>query len=249
MAMLIMSGSSTAVVVIAAAAILTPIYVLLGAQLHLAIAVLSVTVLLASGAAVLLLTHPDEILGLLGRNTTLTGRTALWTVVLVFIAQRPWLGYGYQAFWFGQEDTGDVVDLAGWTAGTAHNGFLDLAMNLGLVGLGLFLLGFVTAAWRGRRELRRVRGLEGYWPLLYLAYFFLYNLTETSVLIPTDLVWATYAGTCFSLAASARQRTGSPAREKGRRRRYLSDPEPDASLRAMPQGGPRGRARAWRPGQ
>ena len=35
----------------------------------------------------------------LGRSATLTGRTRIWQMSLDNIAQRPWLGYGFGAFW------------------------------------------------------------------------------------------------------------------------------------------------------
>ena len=42
---------------------------------------------------------PDLILGFLGKDATLTGRTDLWEFVKICISQRPLLGWGFSAFW------------------------------------------------------------------------------------------------------------------------------------------------------
>ena len=42
----------------------------------------------------------DAILGVLGRNSSLTGRIPLWNYLMTnFISQRPWLGHGFGVFW------------------------------------------------------------------------------------------------------------------------------------------------------
>jgi O-antigen ligase len=73
-------------------------------------------------------------------DPTFTGRDAIWRFTLDYVAQRPILGFGYQAFW----QTDELV--SGWTwmewayrSVTAHNGYLDIAVTTGLVGLVLVL--------------------------------------------------------------------------------------------------------------
>jgi O-antigen ligase len=242
--MALLSGSSTTIVVLGAAAILTPLYVLLGGQIHLAIAGGSAALLVAGVAVTLFLVDPSRVLGLVGRDATLTGRTQLWLAVAAFIAMRPWLGHGYQAFWFGEEGTADVKDMAGWAGASAHNGFLDLALALGLVGLALFALKFLISAGKASVNLRRARGLEGIWPLAFLAYFFLYNITETSVLIPTDILWAVYVGTCLSLSPAAVRAADRAARRARHGRPEFAEEVVPESLPEQPEAlAPR----AWAP--
>ncbi len=59
------------------------------------------TFLIAVGSALFayIATHLAVVTGLLGKSVTLTGRLQLWLLCGVMALQRPWLGYGYEAFW------------------------------------------------------------------------------------------------------------------------------------------------------
>lgn len=86
----------------------------------------------------------DEALGpvtkLLGRDLSFTGRVPLWDALLDEIPQHPWLGVGYQAFWGPPGTLSDAARAkAGWTSANGHNGYLDTANELGLIGLSLLL--------------------------------------------------------------------------------------------------------------
>jgi O-antigen ligase len=63
-------------------------------------ALLGVSLLLLTfvGAAGTLL-YSEEVFELLARDPTLTGRTELWSLVGAAVTERPWVGYGYGAFW------------------------------------------------------------------------------------------------------------------------------------------------------
>ena len=87
-----------------------------------------------------------EILLLLGKDPTLTGRTGIWKLVIASAVKRPILGFGYRAFWTGlQGESAHLALTEGWSPTGAHNGFLDVWLNLGLVGLGIVFF----LRWRG----------------------------------------------------------------------------------------------------
>ena len=70
------------------------------------------------------------------------GRTDIWVLVMRSIAKRPLLGYGYYAFWQGLKgESGNIIVAAHWVFGYAHNGVLEIWLQLGLVGTAL---SFVT---------------------------------------------------------------------------------------------------------
>lgn len=75
-------------------------------------------------------------------DPTFTGRNVIWRFALDHIAQRPIVGYGYQAFW----QTGELLNAWtyleswGYRASDAHNGFLNMAVMTGVVGLLLSML-------------------------------------------------------------------------------------------------------------
>jgi O-antigen ligase len=74
-------------------------------------------------------------------DPTFTGRNDIWEFALDHIKQRPIFGFGYQAFW----GTSELVNSWIWTeswgyrASDAHNGYLNIAVMTGLVGLALAL--------------------------------------------------------------------------------------------------------------
>jgi O-antigen ligase len=72
-------------------------------------------------------------------DTTFTGRNDIWQFTLDHIAQRPIIGFGYQAFWGTSELVNSWTWLESWgyRASDAHNGFLNVAVTTGLVGLAL----------------------------------------------------------------------------------------------------------------
>jgi O-antigen ligase len=129
----------------------------------------------------------------LGRDATLSGRTLIWKEVWIFIAQRPWLGWGYDAFWRGiQGEAFRVVAAVHFMVFHAHNGFLEIWLELGATGLALFALSYLRA-WQ--RLWPRVRAGEidrVMWMILVLALILLYDLDENSLLIYNGLFWTLY---------------------------------------------------------
>lgn len=90
----------------------------------------------------------DRFLGMFGKDSTLTGRTALWDAAANEIRQRPWLGLGMEGFWFydsGVAQTLNENDHKDFgTKLTFHNSYLEVAVHLGYVGLTLFI---ISLAW------------------------------------------------------------------------------------------------------
>ncbi|MGQ9765714.1 MAG: O-antigen ligase family protein [Armatimonadota bacterium] len=81
----------------------------------------------------------ERILALLGRDLTLTGRIPLWLILIPMAWERPLLGYGYGAFWLGESGPSAAVWAVTWDAMHAHNGYLDVWLELGLIGAGIAL--------------------------------------------------------------------------------------------------------------
>ena len=140
--------------------------------------------------AVLLSTHFDQFMSLLGKDSTLTGRTQIWEGVTQAIAKRPSLGYGYSAFWLGMKgESANVVVAARWIVPAAHNGLLDLWLQLGSVGLLLFGLALVWGCKEAFCCLTRVGGVPVEWCAGIMLLTVLYNVDESSLMIPGELLW------------------------------------------------------------
>jgi exopolysaccharide production protein ExoQ len=142
----------------------------------------------------------------LGRNATLSGRTAIWTLVLRSIAKRPLLGYGFYAFWQGlRGESANAIVGAHWVFGYAHNGILEICLQLGLVGTGLFFLTLFQAMRNAWFCLRNGCPPGAEWYIGVIALTIMYNVDESTVLWPIDLLSILYVVACCGLAKAARQ--------------------------------------------
>jgi exopolysaccharide production protein ExoQ len=141
------------------------------------------------------MTYADLIVGALGRDLTLTGRTGIWEVLFDKILNRLWLGYGYKGFWRDMDgESADVWYGTFFMSPNGHNGYLDLVLDLGLVGLGIFVLSFISAVARSAVWLRaHSQPMIAVFPLLYLIYLTLANVTESSLILePNYIFWLLY---------------------------------------------------------
>lgn len=142
----------------------------------------------------------DSFFSSLGKDSTLSGRTDIWRYVWDQIQLRPWLGYGLAAFWNGYEGPSGYVQLAMRIAVIyAHNGFLDIWLSIGLIGLSVFLAGFLVTSRQSLALLRKSNTPEGFWPLLLLTYILLSNLTEGTITTMNSSFWAIYVAVSYSL--------------------------------------------------
>jgi exopolysaccharide production protein ExoQ len=80
----------------------------------------------------------DIIAEALGRDTSLTGRTDVWDAVLL-LNPSPLLGAGYESFWLGRR-LAVLWSEFWWGPNQAHNGYLEVYLNLGVIGLGILSL-------------------------------------------------------------------------------------------------------------
>jgi O-antigen ligase len=108
---------------------------------------------IAAAGFALFLSSGAGILQQLGRNPTLTGRTLIWKAVL---AQpiNPLVGAGFESFWMGNRME-SVWSMSQRGIQQAHDGYLELYLNLGWIGLALLGMLIVTGYWRGMALYRR----------------------------------------------------------------------------------------------
>ena len=149
------------------------------------------------------LLNADTLLSVLGRDTTLTGRTRMWAPLMDEVFKRPWFGHGYGAFWLGWEgESASVWRTVGWTPPHAHNGFFDLTLELGFVGFAVFSLHFLRGIRKAVLRVCSSKTTDAVWLLTYMMFIFVYNLTESSILARNSLLWALYTATLLSLRLS-----------------------------------------------
>ncbi len=197
--LILLSTSKTALIILLTIIALLPFYRALRWNYTLAVPFFITVVLVGGAVAVLLVSNAEGILGVFGRDLSLTGRTDLWAIVLDKISERPWLGYGYGGFWRGWNgESADVWSVVRWEAPHSHNGFLDLWLDLGLLGLTTFALSFIALCLRAVSWLRQTKTAEGLWPLAYLTFLLLANITESS-LLRQNFLWLLYIAVTLSM--------------------------------------------------
>jgi O-antigen ligase len=143
--------------------------------------------ILALVLAVTSSTGSRVLIRLFNRDMTLTTRAEIWVTVLPWIAERPWVGHGYHAFWeIAQRPiherlklTPDEVLPEGYP-GHAHNGVLETAADLGA--MGVLLLGAMVLVATSRALGRAKDTAPSYWPLAVVGAVLAHNLVETSFL-------------------------------------------------------------------
>lgn len=129
--------------------------------------------------------------GTLGRDDTLTGRTDIWADVLPAWEKRPVLGYGLGSFW-----TDARREL--YKIPTSHNGYLDILLDLGEVGLTLYTIWLLSCT----RQLHRALALDYEWASLAICLLIMglvYNISESALNTFTEEMTAVMA--MVSLAA------------------------------------------------
>ena len=99
--------------------------------------------------AVLVGVFSSQILRLFGKSSDLTGRLDIWNAVSGLAQQRPVFGWGWVSYWVPWvEPFTHLAERKGVTYLQAHNAWLDVWLQLGIVGLVLFIGAVVGACWR-----------------------------------------------------------------------------------------------------
>jgi O-antigen ligase len=132
---------------------------------------------------------------MLGRDSTLTGRTEVWAELMPPRSERPLLGYGFGSFWTDARRVQYEIP-------TAHNGYLDILLELGEVGLVIYSVWLLSCA----RQLHSALGQELRWAsfaisLLLMA--LIYNATESAFNSLSEFITATLLLTCFAVTSPA----------------------------------------------
>lgn len=137
-----------------------------------------------------------------GRDATLSGRTEIWDVVPNLV-RNPWVGAGYETFLMGPRLV-ELREIWDNSFQTAHNGYLEVYLNLGWIGVSLFAL-LVIAGYRRVVAAFRWDPAFGSLGLAFFVAVLIYGLAEAPfrMLMPT----------CFFLLWSIIGASQSPAAE------------------------------------
>ncbi|MEG4352821.1 O-antigen ligase family protein [Microcoleus sp. LAD1_D3] len=129
----------------------------------------------------------DIIVGGLGKDLTLTGRTEFWPQLMAAVNQRPWFGYGYDGF-FQQDKLGAgtpayfIYTPNGFQPKNPHNGGIGILLAFGWPGLILMMTSLLLNLAYAVRYLSRSTLEEAGIPICFLVSIIISNITEGYIL-------------------------------------------------------------------
>lgn len=140
-----------------------------------------VLAILLAGVLAILFGGEAGVVHALGRDTNLTGRTDIWKAVIP-LCPNPVVGAGFESFWIGPSHEKLSRTLSNWWGGAqslneAHNGYIEVYLNLGWVGLCLIAWILVSGYWHACAAFRRDPETGGLM-LAYVAAAAIYSITE-----------------------------------------------------------------------
>lgn len=186
----IFTGSASAQMIVIVLLLAYPLYRILRTHPFLLVGLGILGAILVSGGVTWLLLYHESVFMWFGRDATLTGRTQLWQTALTLIAERPLFGHGYTAsFAFDSP----IFRLLIWKdAPHAHNGWLDITLDLGLIGVILFTLHNIRALGQSAIQFRKTQDTIYGVVLVFVIVFLAGSITDTSPLILRDIMWIMY---------------------------------------------------------
>ncbi|QCI68143.1 O-antigen ligase family protein [Phreatobacter stygius] len=167
-------------------------------------------VLLCLGVGSVISPAIGSIVSALPFDASFTGRTDVWAFALEKFAEKPVTGYGFLSFWSLESTKFGIEDNEQWagSASNGHNGFLDTALNLGVIGLVLTVIVLVIQPFRNDLKARR----QGADPIMTTLFFQLWlfsiylSCMESFLFSRTDPVWFSLLVAVFGLRMTARFR-------------------------------------------
>ena len=155
-----------------------------------AAALVALIILVTAAFGVIVVANFDTVMYALGKDPTLTGRTKIWAVLLHSILKRPLFGYGYVGFWhwgLTGESANFVLQLRLPGYASADSGIVELALELGIVGLLLYGIVFLCAVKDACYCIGREASPAVFWYASMLVYVATSNIAGGALLRPSDL--------------------------------------------------------------
>lgn len=149
-------------------------------------------------------------------DDTYTGRTTLWEFSLSKIPEKPWLGFGLNNFWMSENVLGlEKPYEAAWDYRNivhGHNNFLDIILNLGVIGGSVLFWVLFIAPMVNYARARRMPGNRRLADMFFTIIVFLSLLSfiETFFLARNDPIWLMHVFAVFGLHLLARFHMSEP---------------------------------------
>jgi exopolysaccharide production protein ExoQ len=214
--LLIMSASRTGwALALAALSITAAIWVMQKMPGKESLLVLLLIVALAGGVGYVVVHYSTDIVTAAGKDPTLSQRTIIWSAVWGEILKRPVLGYGLSAFWKGlYGPSQNIVLISGWNVFQAQDGFLDVCLGVGFLGLGLVAIMVAQATKNAMRAFRANHQAYVRWCIVIILCTLLYNIGESTIGV-LSMSWFLFLLAAAGLIQAARDASKSATGNTG----------------------------------
>ena len=157
------------------------------------------------GVLTFFMTGQDDVANALGRDSTLSGRTAIWAALIPTVPN-PLIGAGFESYWISSapEIAWHTLSQLGWwhpeiLVPEAHNGYIEIFLNLGWVGVALISIVLISG-YRRAIEAFRIYPAVGSLTLAYLMASATYSITEAGFR-SLDPIWVVLLMSIFTSTA------------------------------------------------
>lgn len=156
-------------------------------------------------AVIVLGSYTRDIAFLIGKDPTMSGRTVIWSLLIKPILKRPLLGYGYSAFWGNlQGESGAAFQGTTWIPLQAHNGYIEVLLSLGIVGLGLVLYSIIVAIRNVVVCVHDGDSIYHEWAACIVVLMMVVSLDEGALTSSSNIIWIMYILACVGLSQGSR---------------------------------------------
>ncbi|WP_143288358.1 O-antigen ligase family protein [Calothrix rhizosoleniae] len=197
---------------------LMPIYKLVKQHYKLRTFLFTIMLILGLLATILVFNNLETIVvDGMGKNLEFNGRTPIWQNAIEQGLKRPWLGYGYHGFWTSPEGVEamkgtwlfDIYSKVRVTTGTsfkpiAHNGFIDIFLQLGLLGLSVIIISCLIFFFRVFYLIFKTKKIEYFWMFQMLVLALFIQVGEGSIIPGLTNLWIFYVSMSLSSAVEYR---------------------------------------------
>jgi len=151
----------------------------------------------------------------LGRDPTLTGRTRIWAAV-ISVVRNPMLGAGFESFWTGDRLHKIWVLINEPGIQEAHDGYLEVYLNLGWIGVALLAV-LIVSGYRNVITLFRRDRKAGTIRLAFFVAGLVFSITEAGFRMMSP-VWIVFLLSTMAVPIGKRRKDRPVASDQSARR-------------------------------
>jgi exopolysaccharide production protein ExoQ len=192
-ALMYLAFSKTSLLLIAPVLVISGAIYCLVAGRNVLYRTLSVIVLITAIIIAVIIGFQLDVLRVLDNPDALTGRSKIWKSVWAMIEARPWLGFGYGSAFEVGVDTPFLKYAIGWDGRIelvhAHNGYLQIAVEQGFIGLVLALIAFIITPLLKIIYSQSIPKELLASLLAILMFFIFHNFFEVSLMYRSLFIW------------------------------------------------------------